>query len=221
MYAQANDSDCPVQSYKKYLSKLHPDCNAFYQQPRQNVPLDDNSPWYENSPLGVNKLNNFMKTMSHIGGLSQMYTNHCMRKTCVSALAAAGYEAKDIQTVTGHKSIQSLASYLDAPTLSKKKNLSSAIHVYGKKTKQTHTVTFDETSALPVTEMAPAQSSTVEQNILRPISNCSQNSTNVSSQNVCLNLSKTTKNIQESLNSSLLGGSSFHNCTFHMNFGKL
>ena len=68
-----------------------------------------------------------MKDMSKDGKLSKLYTNHCIRKTCVVMLDDAGFSPKDITVVTGHKAVQSLAPYLGAPNQEKKKK-GSAMH---------------------------------------------------------------------------------------------
>ena len=56
--------------------------------PCHNIPLDDKSLWYDNSAVGINKLNTFMKTMSQIGGLSKygvipVITKKCRKKQSV------------------------------------------------------------------------------------------------------------------------------------------
>ena len=54
-----------------------------------------------------------MKKMSELGGLSQIYTNHCIRKTTVTTLDKNGFQPKDIMTVTGHRSVAALMPYMD------------------------------------------------------------------------------------------------------------
>ena len=60
---------------KPYLSKLNPKSSAFFQYTSRNwVPSDP--VWYDNKPLGINKLDNMMKDFSQAVQLSRVYTNH-------------------------------------------------------------------------------------------------------------------------------------------------
>ena len=84
MYADGTDS-CPVTSYKLYLDKLNPSHDALFQRPKTTVPF--RGPWFDNQVIGVKTLEKMMKTMSIEAGLSQQYTNHCIRTTCISTEA--------------------------------------------------------------------------------------------------------------------------------------
>ena len=64
---------CPVKSFEKYLSKLNPKCEALFQTQRDCF-FDSDPIWYENRPLGKNKLGTRMKELSTGAGLSQEYT---------------------------------------------------------------------------------------------------------------------------------------------------
>ena len=119
----------PVQHLKKYLSNLNPKLDAFYQRPKANWSFQDTH-WYENAPLGKNKLGEMMKAMSVEGGLSKTYTNHCLRATCASALHEAGFFPKDITSVRGHKHVASLDPYIQNRSLRKRKALSDALRCY-------------------------------------------------------------------------------------------
>ena len=125
MYEVAKSPLCPVASYVKYASKLSTDCNSFWQRPKEKHEADDDV-WYYNSPLGKNTLGCFMSTLSKAAGLSKMYTNHCLRATCVTVLDKLGFESRHIMAVSGHKSENSLKSYAQvAPE--KIKAMSSAL----------------------------------------------------------------------------------------------
>jgi len=131
MYAQKNDPLCPILSFRKYISKLNPNCDAFFQRPKQKFHEND-AVWYENKPVGVNTIGNIMKGISTDAGLSQMYTNHCLRATCATVLAKAGVEARDICAVTGHHNETSLKSYISGPDLQKRNEMSTVLSSYGK-----------------------------------------------------------------------------------------
>jgi len=110
MYARPGDPMCPVQSFRKYLSKLHPDLECLWQRP-----LDSFAPsygvWYSKVPLGKNTLGDMMAEISDVAGLSQRYTNHCIRATFISTLDRAGIEARHIMRDSGHKSEAFIRSY--------------------------------------------------------------------------------------------------------------
>ena len=151
MYSLPGDKNCPVTHYKRYIELLNPQCDALFQ--RAKIVGPKVGPWYENSPLGYHQLADMMKTMSKLGGLSKTYTNHCIRKTTVTALDNAGFEAKDIMSVTGHTNVASLDPYLGRPSMQKKKRMSDALSEYHK------TSTAPGTSNARHTEPTPSTSS--------------------------------------------------------------
>ncbi|XP_071496907.1 uncharacterized protein [Diadema antillarum] len=114
MYEVPGCERCPVKSFLKYnvyKSKLNPMCSCFWQKPKQKMPENGNDPWYCNAPLGVNTLRNKMKDISIKSGCSKIYTNHCLRATCITTLDFAGFHSRDIMTVSGHHSEQSIKNY--------------------------------------------------------------------------------------------------------------
>lgn len=76
-------SHCPVRYFHKLLAVLNPSQKALFQRPKRNFKSTDQV-WFENSPLGVNKLSSMMKEISVDAGLSQIFTNHCVRSTAVT-----------------------------------------------------------------------------------------------------------------------------------------
>lgn len=100
---------CPYLSFNKYISALHPDCNAFFQRPKR-ILTPEATVWYDNSPIGRNTLGDKMKQLSTEAGLSRIYTNHCLRATSITILNDC-YEARHVMTVSGHKSESSLRHY--------------------------------------------------------------------------------------------------------------
>jgi hypothetical protein len=56
-------------------------------------------------------LGKFIKAISIDAGLSQLYTNHCIRASCITALDDGGMEARHIMNVSGRKSETSINSY--------------------------------------------------------------------------------------------------------------
>ena len=51
MYAQPGEVTCPVKSYEKYISKLHPGIQDLWQRIRDSYNENDDR-WYVKSPLG-------------------------------------------------------------------------------------------------------------------------------------------------------------------------
>ena len=101
---------CPVVSFKKYFEKLNPKCDRLWQRSKDSF-LDDEETWYTNSPVGEKKLQKFMSDLSEKAGLSRRYTNHSIRATGATILSREGFNAAQIMSVTGHKSVSSLAVY--------------------------------------------------------------------------------------------------------------
>ena len=116
-------STCPVASFERYVAALHPECDAFWQRPKEKA---KGKILYDNMPVGKNTLYNKTKDICTEAGVTQKYTNHCLRATVVTALDDAGYEARDIMTVSGHKSESSIRSY-SRTSEKKKKEMSSTL----------------------------------------------------------------------------------------------
>ena len=81
--------NCPVQSFLKYLSKLHKETTALWQRPLDSFCPEEET-WYCKSPLGKNTLADMMSKISRQGQLSQRYTNHSIRSTAITKLDEAG-----------------------------------------------------------------------------------------------------------------------------------
>jgi hypothetical protein len=147
LYSQDNPDLCPIESLKKYKSKLNGKCPSFFQRPRQLGLLDPEkeSVWYENKCLGIHKIESMMKAISQEAELSQIYTNHCLRATTSTILAHAGVDTRNICSVTGHKNHQSLESYIREPTLNQRKEMCDILHNFGKDAYESKAVAIPET----------------------------------------------------------------------------
>lgn len=100
---------CPVRSFENYIGSLNPGNNRLWQRPKSSVP--NGNIWYENRPVGHGPIDNFMADLSGLCNLSKRYTNHCIRVTGVTTLRRGHFNEKQVMSVTGHRSIQSLAIY--------------------------------------------------------------------------------------------------------------
>lgn len=104
----SDSNRCPVRSFVKLVKRLNPKCDRLFQKARL---LPKDGVYFDNVPLGHNKLGSFMSEISKKTGLRIIYTNHSCRVTIVHVLDAAQIPSRHIMTVTGHKSESSLKTY--------------------------------------------------------------------------------------------------------------
>ena len=122
----ALEEECPVDSFELYVSKLNPDCDAFFQHPvSKGVAREDI--WYANKPIGLNYLKSMMSKISEAAGLSQRYTNHCIRGSSATILGHAGLPSQAIMTVPGHRNESSLKSYINSTSVAQKEKMSTLL----------------------------------------------------------------------------------------------
>ena len=128
IYATGLES-CPLRSLKIYLSRLDKDTSDFFvkQKCSKDFHPEFDNIWFTSKPLGRNSIGGMMKAISKRLSLSMIYTNHCIRATCVTELSANGLEARQIMRVTGHKCESSLRSYEKDNTVSQKRRISSIL----------------------------------------------------------------------------------------------
>ena len=120
------EEQCPVKAFKLYLSKLHPLCPWFYQQPKKNI-YPTSTLWYNKIPLGHNTIGNMMKEISAAANLSQIYTNHSIRATAIRVLNNAGTSDRIICSLSGHRNVNSIMSYCRDASDKQKREMSSAL----------------------------------------------------------------------------------------------
>ena len=101
---------CPVASFEKYLSKLHPENTMLWQRCRESF-LSEDAVWYTKACVGTKKLSSFMSDMRKALTLPVNYSNHSIRATGATLLSRANLNAAQIMSVTGHKSVSSLSVY--------------------------------------------------------------------------------------------------------------
>ena len=88
---------CPLEFYKRYVSLLHSESNAFFQKPNKS------KKGYSCEVIGKNTLGLLMKEISKQTGLSKEYTNHSIRKITATGLRKSVFSLEEIANVTKHK----------------------------------------------------------------------------------------------------------------------
>ena len=94
--------NCPVKSFKMYVSKLNPKMTTSFQRPTKNI--REGGPWFDNMVIGEKSLGKMMKDISIDAKLTTIYTNHSIRATTITNLDSAGLEARHIMSISGHRS---------------------------------------------------------------------------------------------------------------------
>ena len=100
---------------KMYLQKTNPRCEAMFQYPKRAATQEDRV-WYDNKPLGVNKLGGMMKDLSKLASLSKIYTNHSVRATTITLWSDAQVPSRHIMAISGHRGEASLRNYNARPS---------------------------------------------------------------------------------------------------------
>ena len=72
-----------------------------------------------------------MKKISVAADLSKIYTNYCIRATSITVLHRARLDGNAIIAISGHKSVDSLKSYISGPPQQQKKSVSSILLNFG------------------------------------------------------------------------------------------
>ena len=128
MYEQGG-RNCPLKSFRTYLSKLHGGCEAFFQRPNEN--FKKTRVWCVRCSDGKNSSAKFMKVISEKAGLSRKYTNHCLRVTAISVLCQNGIDDSDIWSVSRHKTTDGIRPYCTGLPDKQRYRMSSMLHDHG------------------------------------------------------------------------------------------
>ena len=139
---ETGDKLCPVASFQKYMSHLHPMEKSLWQRPLDKLnPLQKigQQIWYYRAPLGEKKLGNMMAAMSIKYQLSQRYTNHSVRVTSLQLMEDNNIEGRHIVRISGHKSIESINSYARRLSAARKRKISQIFSNHASTTQLTPT----------------------------------------------------------------------------------
>ena len=111
MYQTSSDPNLDgLSCLKKYISKRNASCEAFFQYPKWKGAEESDVVWYENRPLGMNKLQSMMRDISKAAALSQIYTKHSVRATVITLWSDAQISSHDIMNISGHCNEESIKS---------------------------------------------------------------------------------------------------------------
>lgn len=115
MYETNHDND-GYRALRLYITKINPSCSSFFQYPKRQGWSTTDDVWFENRPLGVNKLGNMMSEISQEARLSRRYTNHSLRATAITLWSEAGISNRHIMAISGHRNEESLRHYNARPS---------------------------------------------------------------------------------------------------------
>ena len=115
---------CLVYLLDTYFETFPPQATDldFYLRPKKSPA---SNVWYDNAPIGRDKLQKFMEVMCHEAGISEKKSNHSLRATGATALFNAGIPEKLIKDVTGHRS-NALHLY-ERPSLQQRQEVSKVL----------------------------------------------------------------------------------------------
>ena len=102
---------CPVRCFENYITNLHPENESLWQKAAKKFSDTPGKPWYCNRTVRHNIHDNFMSLLSEDCKLSKRYTNHCIHVTGITSLKRSNFTDKQVMSITGHKSVDSLAIY--------------------------------------------------------------------------------------------------------------
>ena len=122
MYENIDSPLDPVRAFEFYVSKLHPENTNLFAKSRKHYSKGEI--WYTRDVIGKNTLVNIMTVISSKAGLSQVYTNHCVRASTVTTLYQAGVDTQRICSITKHKGEGTLTHYISSSTDQQKREAS-------------------------------------------------------------------------------------------------
>nr|XP_006823872.1 PREDICTED: zinc finger and BTB domain-containing protein 20-like [Saccoglossus kowalevskii] len=114
LYAAPGFVKCPIRSFKKYMAKLNPDSELFWQRPKRvTFEITEECPvWYQDAPVGHNSLRTYIATLSSEADLSQGYTNQSVRLAAASLKEGKVTDslASEVLSIIAPKQVQSVAT---------------------------------------------------------------------------------------------------------------
>ncbi|XP_067674316.1 uncharacterized protein [Haliotis asinina] len=125
MLERPGDPRCPVASFLRYLTHLHPMTEAFWQRPKRSVSQSDYV-WFDNTPLGNSTLSKIMQRISISAGVKENYTNHSIRPSYIPLIETICTDALNIERTVRVPSVLSQEdSFADDNSLGDSSSLDS------------------------------------------------------------------------------------------------
>ena len=121
MFATDGSNRDPVMIYKFFAEKRPQEMNndeaPFYLAVNDTTKADSLKNWFKRNAVGVNKMNNLMKTMTEKAGIENpRLRNHSSRKTMVQTLSENNFPPTQIAQLSGHKNLKSIENYSHVST---------------------------------------------------------------------------------------------------------
>ena len=228
MYA-TGDVTCPVEMLRLLIRKTVPKAQALFNS---CVPNADRSPqnfgcWFDDKPLSKRTFTNFLPDICKASKCAARYTAHCLRATAITKMNDAGFEARHIMFMSGHRNESSIRSYNRNLSSEQKQRLSKSLSVMtnapeSDQTRPTCVVSESkstETHKLspqnPVKENLPKENSVASQVNQKSLNNTSSLACVQSSQ---LQSTQTFQTSNLSAQMGFLANSSFNNSTVNFYF---
>ena len=109
--------------FELYMSRINKDFPPLWQRPKWGVRTLQDDLWFDKVPIGESTLGKFMKVLSNDAKLSDSYSNHSIRKTCIETLTEHGIEARHIMSISSLKSESTIKEYTSKCPEMKKKEM--------------------------------------------------------------------------------------------------
>ena len=146
MYATGR-ADCPLKLLRLLMDRTDHTAMHLFNCCNQDALASPSTlnPWFGTKPLTKRTFAGFMPDVSKSAGCSKRYTAHSLRATAIQAMSDAGYEARHIMFMSGHRNESSIRSYSRNLSSGQKRSLSNTLSSVA-----SATVTSDCNELVPV-----------------------------------------------------------------------
>ena len=146
MYATGR-ADCPLKLLRLLMDRTDHTATHLFNCCNQDALASPSTlnPWFGTKPLTKRTFAGFMPDVSKSAGCSKRYTAHSLRATAIQAMSDAGYEARHIMFMSGHRNESSIRSYSRNLSSGQKRSLSNTLSSVA-----SATVTSDCNELVPV-----------------------------------------------------------------------
>lgn len=168
--------------------------------------------WHSDKPLQKQSFRGFMRDICKSAKCQITYTPHCLRATAIYSKYDAGFQARHIMFMSGHRCDASLKTYNRNMSVDQKRKASSVLATIGNpdyentnKSDASYNISLPLVS-MPVSPEIPLHASpTVD-----------DNATSSSSTQMDIHTQSNITSLRR-MAAEILSRSTFHNCTFNLN----